>query len=221
MFVPEIYRPPAPSWVEQLIRSFPLATLVTAGPGRPFATHLPTVPACDVTGAPRRALVGSTIFGHLNRANPHWSALCAGTAALLVFQGPGGYVSPTVYRTTPAAPTWNFAVVHVHGTLRPIDSPKRTMQVVRGTARVFEERFGAGWDMTPSLGYFGELLPGVAAFEVDVESVDGMFKLSQEQRPEVRRRVADAFGRSERGLHRELAAMMDRLNDTMVGGGTR
>lgn len=214
MFVPDIYQPPAASWVEELVRSFPLATLVTPGPERPFVTHLPTVLEDDLSGTVARpsGLVGSTILGHLNRANPHWLALRPGTAAVLVFQGPNGYVTPTIYGTTPAAPTWDFAAVHVHGTLHPIDSRAKTMRVVRETARIFEDRFAAGWDMSRSLGYFGQLLPGVAAFEVEIESVDGMFKLSQEQSPEVRRRVSDAFRRSERGLHRELAEMMNRLD---------
>jgi transcriptional regulator len=220
VFVPDIYRPPDDGWIAELVRSFPLATLVTAGPDRPFVTHLPTVLERDLTGTstPEPGL-GGTILGHLNRANPHWSALRPGTAAVLVFQGPGGYVTPTIYPTAPAAPTWNFAAVHVHGTLRPIDSPARTMRVVRQTARIFEERFGAGWDQGPSLGYFGQLLPGVAAFEVAIESVDGMFKLSQEKEPEVRRRVADAFAHSERGLHRELAALMNRLDQPAAVSG--
>jgi transcriptional regulator len=64
--------------------------------------------------------------------------------------------------------------------------------------------------MNGSVGYFRTLLPGVGAFTLDIESVDGMFKMSQEQNPAVRRRVRDAFSESTCGLHQELAVMMDR-----------
>lgn len=211
MFVPEIYRPPDPAWLTELVRAYPLAILVTTGPDGPLATHLPIVLAADVDGTePPETLEGTTLYGHLNRANPHWAALDGGANALVIFQGPDGYVSPAVYRTTPAAPTWDFTAVHVHGTLRPVARPAHTMRIVRATARVFEARFGDGWDQTSSLGYFGTLLPGVGAFALTVTAAEGMFKLSQEQEPDVRGRVAESFANSDHGLHRRLAALIER-----------
>lgn len=220
MFVPEIYRSPDPAWLTELVRAYPLATLVTTGPDGPLATHLPIVFAADVEGteAPE-TLDGATLYGHLNRANPHWAALEGGTGALLIFHGPDGYVSPSVYRTTPAAPTWDFTAVHVRGALVPVARAAPTMRIVRATARVFEERFGAGWDQTASLGYFGTLLPGVGAFELTVTAAEGMFKLSQEQPPEVRGRVAAAFAHSDQGLHRRLAALIERAARARIGVG--
>src|SRR5262245_42729466 len=103
MYVPDCYRPRSPSWNSDLVRLFPLAILVSDGPRRPFATHLPTLLAEDLDGAgppPGTDLTGGRIYGHLNRQNPHWAALKPGSAATLIFQGPNGYVSPTVYQTT-------------------------------------------------------------------------------------------------------------------------
>ncbi|MGV9695825.1 FMN-binding negative transcriptional regulator [Streptomyces sp. NPDC003470] len=213
MFVPEAFAPPEPGWITELIRGFPLATLVTHGPRRPYVTHLPALLEADVegTGEAPADLVGTKMYGHLNRANPHWEGLAGPSEAVLVFQGPHGYVSPTVYRAEPAAPTWNFTAVHVQGTLRRIESPERTLEIVRATVATYEREQGTGWDMRSSLGYFDRLLPGVGAFEIDIASVDGMFKLSQDQSPERRTRVSDAFARSGRGLHGELAALMGRL----------
>jgi transcriptional regulator len=220
VFVPEIYRPPAAGWMTDLVRAFPLATLVTSGTDGPLATHLPIVFAADIDGTdPPETLDGATLSGHMNRANPHWAALAGGVSALLLFHGPNGYVSPTVYQTTPAAPTWDFTAVHVRGSLRPVAGAARTMRIVRTTARVFEERFGDHWDMTTSLSYFGTLLPGVGAFELEVIAADGMFKLSQEQHPDVCRRVAASFAHSDRGQHRELAALIERAAETTSGVG--
>ena len=214
MYVPRQYRPPGPEWNDEIVRRFPLALLVNSGPDRPFATHLPTLLARDLDGVAGEGaeLAGGRIYGHLNQANPHWGALRSGIAATLVFQGPNGYVSPTVYGITPAAPTWNFTAVHLHGTVRRIEDRELTMRIVCATVRALEGRLGAEWDMSDSTDYFRQMLPAVGAFAVDIEAVDGMFKLSQEQRPEIRRRTSTAFAASTRGLHRELAAMMNRLD---------
>lgn len=204
MYVPRPYVLDRSGWAVELIRGNPLATLVTNGDSVPFVTHLPVIVPPDADPE----LVGVELLGHLNKVNPHASALVDGQPVVLVVRGPHGYVSPCVYGTAPAAPTWNFTAVHVHGTLRLIHEPEETLRVVRATVAALEERHGRGWDMTGSIEYFRRILPGVQAFAVTVCEVYGMAKLSQEQSPEVRRRVADAFATSERGLHRELASMM-------------
>lgn len=218
MFVPEVYRPLDPAWSRELIRANPLATLVTLGPQGPLVTHLPAILRADGDGEDHSSadVADLTLFGHLNRANPHWRTLVDGTDATLVFHGPGCYVSPAVYQIEPAAPTWDFAVVHVHGRLTPIAGSAATLAVVRTTARLLEQRFGRGWDSTGSLEYFDDLLPGVGAFEVRVTSVDAMFKLSQEKEPEIRRRVRDAFAETDGPLHRELADLIDRAHRQLL-----
>ncbi len=196
-----------------LVRGNPLALLVTNGKPEdgPFATHLPVIADPDRHKEWPPALVGSTLLGHMNRMNPHWEALEHGSTVLLTFTGPHAYVSPTVYQVTPAAPTWNFTSVHIRGTVQKIDSLEETLEVVKATVRAFEADFGAGWDMTESLDYFRRIVPGVGAFRIEVTGADGMFKLSQEQPPEVSDRVRRSFGGRECSRHRETAALMDRL----------
>ncbi|GAA2697485.1 FMN-binding negative transcriptional regulator [Nonomuraea recticatena] len=215
MFVPGPYRQPDDGWTAELVRGSPLALLATNGPASagPYATHVPIIP--DPAGPEPWAddLSGAVLLGHMNRANPHWKALEADVPVLVTFAGPHAYVSPTVYGVTPAAPTWNFTSVHVHGTLRPISGEAETLQVVCATVRAFEAAFGTGWDMTDSLGYFRRILPGVGAFRIAVTRAEGMFKLSQEQRPEIRERVRGSFaGRTSCGP-RQVAELMGRLTD--------
>jgi transcriptional regulator len=62
--------------------------------------------------------------------------------------------------------------------------------------RAFEARFGFDWEMSTSYGYFNEILPSVGAFEVEVTDVQSMFKLSQEQSPELRERVLHSLPRA-------------------------
>jgi transcriptional regulator len=213
MFVPRRYREPDGSWMVDLIHKNPLALLVTNGGAAdgPFATHLPVIPDPRMTGEWSADLSGATLLGHMNRANPHWAAMENRSVVLLAFTGPHAYVSPTVYEVTPSAPTWNFTSVHVRGVVEKIDSLEETLGVVQSTVRAFEAEFGANWDMSTSIDYFRKIVPGVGAFRVTVYEAKGMFKLSQEQAPEIRGRVRHSFERRECGRHREVAELMSRF----------
>ena len=213
MFVPCQYRQPNGTWMADLIRKNPLALLTTNGTDHrePFATHLPVIPDPRMTGEWAADLSGGLLLGHMNVQNPHWSALRDGDPVLLVFTGPHAYVSPTVYEKAPAAPTWNFTSGHVHGVAEKIKRTEETLDVVQSTVRTFEAEFGTDWDMADSVDYFRKILPGVGAFRVTVSGADGMFKLSQEQEPQIRERVRQSFADSSRGIHRETADYMGRL----------
>jgi transcriptional regulator len=211
VFVPATYRQPDQSWTIDMIRSNPLALLVTADPLGPgvHATHVPVIldPAAgDPTAGDPAEIV---LLGHMNRANPHWAAVEAGEA-LVVFTGPDSYVSPTVYQTTPAAPTWDFTSVHVRGPVQLLDEGEPTLAVVQATVRAYEAEFGTGWDMSESVGYFRKILPAVGAFRIQGRRTEAMFKLSQEQPPEVRERVRESFGGDPTGRRGEVADLMCR-----------
>lgn len=214
MFVPRHYREPDSSWMVDLMLANPLALMVSNGqPGDPpFATHLPVIPDPERSADWSAGLSGATVIGHMNRENPHWAALRDGDVVLLTFTGPHAYVSPTLYETTPAAPTWNFTSVHVRGVVAKIESLEETLGVVQSTVRAFETGFGTGWDMTDSVDYFRSIVAGVGAFRVTVSAADGMFKLSQEQPPEVRHRVRRNFDARECGRHRATADLMGRIS---------
>ncbi|MFE6475470.1 FMN-binding negative transcriptional regulator [Streptomyces rochei] len=216
MFVPSHYREPDSSWMADLIRDNPLALAVINGRADdgPYATHLPVIPDPQASNEWSDTLTGTTLLGHMNRANPHWRALEDKDVILLAFTGPHAYVSPTVYEVTPAAPTWNFTSVHVRGVVEKIDSLEETLDVVRATALNFEARFGDGWDQSESVDYFRRIVPAVGAFRVKVTGAEGMFKLSQEQPPEVRDRVQKSFSGRECTRHRETADLMSRLPHT-------
>ncbi|MET8764386.1 FMN-binding negative transcriptional regulator [Lentzea sp. NPDC004782] len=213
MFVPAQYREPHGRWITDLVRDHPLAQLVSNGPAgsSPFITHAPMILDPGHADPDPDDLHGAVLWGHLNRANPHWAALGDAGEVTAVFTGPGSYVSPTVYDRTPAAPTWNFTAVHVRGTLRRVLDAEQTLATVTATVRAFEANHGTGWSMESSLDYFDELLPGVGAFRLAVTGVDAMFKLSQEQPPEVRVRVRDHFAGGAQAHHCRIAEMMDGL----------
>ncbi len=215
MFVPCHYREPNVSMMVDLMRENPLALMVTNGAPAdvPFATHLPIITDPYWAGHASPDLAGMVLLGHLNRANPHWAALETGSMILLTFTGPHAYVSPTVYGITPAAPTWNFTSVHVHGVVEKLTSTEETLEVVRETVLAFEKEFGDNWEMSDSLDYFRRIVPGVGAFRLRVTRAQGMFKLSQEQSPEIRERVVRSFAAHGSTRHAQTAELMSHLAD--------
>ncbi|MEV0385920.1 FMN-binding negative transcriptional regulator [Nonomuraea sp. NPDC050643] len=195
------YAAARPEQVAALVRENPFALVVSAADGVPVATHIPVV----VEDRPGDGFEGATLLGHMARVNPHWRSWEPGTQVLVVFSGPDGYVSPTVYRTDPAVPTWDYAAVHLTGRVKLIDD---ALDVVERTVQAAESLREPAWEPTPaSREKFAELLPGVVAFRVRVHAEQSMFKLSQDIDAEryarvradvsaVNPRLADLMGRS-------------------------
>jgi len=220
MYIPDSYRGDERNAVE-LMQRYPLALMMSGShDGLPFATHLPTVippDTAEALSAGTAPLAGISIFGHLNRSNPHWQALQDGGQALLVFSGPNSYISPTLYDPGPAAPTWNFISVHARGSVRPIVDRDQTLDVIRRTVTSMETAFGGGWDMTGSLEYFDRIVSGVGAFELKIETVDCMMKLSQEKNLATRQQVIEGLSRQE-GSVRDICHWMKRSVQSDLSG---
>ncbi|MCK2220181.1 FMN-binding negative transcriptional regulator [Actinomadura sp. ATCC 31491] len=191
------YAAARPEQAAELVRSNPFALVVSAVDGVPVATHAPVILEGD-------AVEGGTLLGHMARANPHWRSFASSPDVLVVFSGPHGYVSPTVYATDPAVPTWDYAAVHATGR---VELAEDALDVVERTVAALEAPRDPAWTPTPaSRERFRALLPGVVAFRVRVRTEQSMFKLSQDLDAERYARVREAFAADNPGL----ADLMDR-----------
>ncbi|WP_129670159.1 FMN-binding negative transcriptional regulator [Phytoactinopolyspora endophytica] len=212
MHTPRHDRPDTAARESRLIRDNLFGLIISTGDdGAPAATHVPMLRSPEdgaSTPDDSTVLVGTKIIGHMARVNPQWRSFAGAPDVLAVFSGPDGYVSPTVYQTTPAAPTWNYAGVHVTGPVRLIDDPEESLDVVLSTIHASEAHMASPWDFSTSMDYFRRILPGIMAFEITVKTVDSRFKLSQEKPAEIQHRVHDSFAASPHGRDRELAALM-------------
>ncbi|MFD0483992.1 FMN-binding negative transcriptional regulator [Kineococcus sp. GCM10028916] len=208
MHVPAEYRAPSAAAVADLLDRNPFALLVgVSGEGpdaAPVATHVPVVRPADAGPAVR---VGDVLWGHLATVNPQWREFTGHPRGLLVFSGASGYVSPTTYRVEPAAPTWNYAAVHVTARIEVLPAGEETLSVILETVRALERRQNSPWDVTPSMDYVRRILPGVIAFAAHVEDVRAEFKMSQDKPPEVRERVRERFAADGRD---DLVEAMDQ-----------
>jgi transcriptional regulator len=179
------------------------ATLVSGSAAGMQVSHIPLVAERDGAGKLR-------LLGHVARANPHWQSLEDAAEVLAIFQGPHGYVSPGWYQQLPAVPTWNYAVVHARGRATLMDEAELHELVMR-LSTIYEEGRPRPWKLSEQPADFvSGLLKAIVGFSIDVERIEGKFKLSQNRPAEIPR-VIEELEREEPAL----AALMREQGGTM------
>lgn len=197
LYVPAHFRPADEAQMLALIERHAFGTLVSTGPAGLQVSHIPFLPERGDDGRLR-------LLAHLARANPHGEGLERATEVVAIFQGPHGYVSPGWYENHPAVPTWNYAVVHAYGKVRPMDEAQLHDLVVR-LSNTYEAGREKPWRASELPAPFvGALLSAIVGFELEVERLEGKFKLSQNRPAEIPRVIAAL----EREGEADLAALM-------------
>jgi transcriptional regulator len=168
------------------MRRFNFATLVTVHEGSPFATHLPFLVYPD------RGEHG-TLVSHMARANPQWRDFSLGGDAMVVFQGPHAYISPSWYEAHPSVPTWNYMVAHVYGVPKIIEDDAQVREILRSLVDEHERGFAQPWKLEFPESYFQSMIKGIVAFELPIARIEGKFKLSQNRSTTDQERVITAL----------------------------
>lgn len=178
------------------------------------------VPDLQATALP--FLVDDTLTvvrAHVARANPHWKSI-DGATGLMIVPGLDGYISPNWYPSKAehhrVVPTWNYEVVHLHGTVQIHDEPEWKRQLVSDLTDEHEERTErpAGveaWQVSDAPSEFIDgQLRAIVGVELHIATIEAKRKLSQ-NRPEADRLGAiDGLRSSTASLDNLLADAMDR-----------
>lgn len=188
-----------------LIRAYPFATLVTRAADGLTANHLPF------------ELVGEVLHGHVARGNE--LAQLDGAEVLLVFQGPDGYISPNWYpskhETGREVPTWNYAVVHVHGWLRVIDDAAWLRRLLETLTDHHEAGQPQPWKISDAPDdHIETSLRAIVGLEVSIDRIEGKFKLSQNHPARNRAGVIAGLRERDGDGDAELAAWMSRQEES-------
>jgi transcriptional regulator len=120
------------------------------------------------------------LSGHIMKSQDHHKAFEKNPNVLCVFTGHHSYISATWYSDPHQASTWNYMSVHVRGKLSFLDE-KGLVDVLKKTTLHFEEGNKDSTTVFDNLSpeYTSRLMKAIVAFEVEVESVENVFKLSQ------------------------------------------
>jgi transcriptional regulator len=214
-----MYNPPhfvetRPEVLHRIIREHPLGTLVRVEDGALDADHVPFEfdPAAGPLGL---------LSAHVARANPLWQRCPTGTPVLVIFRGAAHYVSPNWYpskqETHRQVPTWNYEVVHAHGTLTVRDDERHVRALVARLTRHHDAGEPRPWKMGEAPpDYIDTMLRNIVGIEVAITALVGKSKLSQNKELRDRRTAADTL--AERGQPALAEAMRAALPP--LGGGS-
>lgn len=206
-----MYRPPAfredrCEILDAAIRTHPLATLVTQGREGLTANLIPFTLVVAADGARR-------LRAHMAKANGQIADLRDGAEALVIFQGPQAYVTPSWYSAKrehgKVVPTWNYVVVQARGRPLIIDAPDWLRTQIHALTTQQEQGLAEPWtvDDAPADFVAGQL-KGIVGLEIPVERIEGKWKISQNQSPANHAGVMD--GLRDRDPASAMAAMMER-----------
>lgn len=191
MYLPAHFAETRPEELHRIIQAHPLGMLVTQGEHGPDADHIPF--HLDPSAGPL-----GTLTAHVARANPLWQRHPADRPVLVVFRGAEAYISPNWYPSKHEAhrqvPTWNYEVVHAHGTLTVRDDERFVRSLVSRLTRHHEAPEPRPWRMGDSAPEFIDgLLRAIVGIEVTITALVGKSKLSQNKEARDRLNAADTL----------------------------
>ena len=163
-------------------------------PDGPRVAHTPLIMGDD-----------GTIGFHLARGNALVRHL-DGARALIVVNGPDGYVSARWYADGAQVPTWNYLALEAEGTVRRIDREALHALLTRISAHNEARIEGAPWtmDKTPPVTQ-SRLMDAIVGFQLTPEAWRPTFKLSQNKPADERERLIAGLEASGSGA---IASLM-------------
>jgi transcriptional regulator len=187
MYIPRANNEERVSVLHKLMEDQPFATLITMGSSGLFASHIPMV--LEQNGAK------GLLKGHISRANTQWRIYTPSIEALAIFSGPQHYITPSWYpekqETGKVVPTWNYVVVHAYGYLKVIEDEAWLMAHLEKLVTAHEASFVVPWrvgDAPPD--YIASQAKGIVGLQIDIERLEGKWKVSQNRSEQDRSGVA-------------------------------
>ncbi len=173
LYIPKAHLVKDRQFLHDFMDEYSFIDLVTGSPEIRI-THIPVL-------LDRSAGKYGKLYGHISRQNPQSGTFDGQHDAVIVFRGPDAYISPTWYAKPEVVPTWNFAVVHASGRLKPLAEKKSLHDLLARLIRKFEFNDSAYDFGTLSETYKYGLIAGIIGFEMEIERLEGKFKLGQER----------------------------------------
>lgn len=191
MYLPKHFQETRVEVMHGLIRENPLGVLVTLGSDGLNANHIPI----EIDPEP---VPFGTLRGHVARANPVWRDYAADVEALVVFQGPARYVTPSWYptkrETGKVVPTFNYAVVHAYGAMRIVEDAAWLRNLVERLTDEFEATRPEPWQIIDApASYIDAQLNAIVGIEIAITRLLGKWKVSQNKSAADRAGVAQAL----------------------------
>ncbi len=152
-----------------------------------------------------------TIFlrGHIMKNTDHHKAFMLNNNVLVLFTGPHCYVSASWYADVQTASTWNYMTVHAKGKINFTDN-EGTIEAVKLLTNYYEAADSiASFNQIPA-GYVDKLIHAIVGFTIEVESIDNVFKLSQNKTVDEQKNIINHLQKIDNFQAKEIAVEMKK-----------
>ncbi len=206
MYIPKSFHETDVAKLHDFMQQHSFATLISSGESDFIASHIPLL-------LDREAGQFGRLTGHLAKPNTQWQS-AEGERVLIIYHGPHAYISPTWYDAQNVVPTWNYVTVHAYGVLKTIDDPGRLYEVIRATVEVYEASMPQPWSMlSPDTDFIEKLMGGIVGFDIQIDRLEGKWKLSQNHPAERREKVIHSLMASGDYESSQVASLMIEIRD--------
>lgn len=195
MYQPTMFKETRLKVLHELIDSFPFANVVVTHTGGVEVAHLPLI-----LDSSKQKLIG-----HIARANPLFKILStAPQSVIVIFNGEHGYISPRYYlEPEQHVPTWNYAVVQVHGKMSLIAHESSLIEILDQLQSQYDIST-TDWDNPKMMAQ----LKGIGGFEIEISELNGKFKLSQNRTMDNQQHIIQKLSESKLINDVQLATFM-------------
>lgn len=206
MYTPEQFAENDPNRICELISSNPFGMLITVDEGYPSLSHLPFIFESNAGSHGK-------LIAHMAKDNPQWKSLLGSESVVVVFNGAHGYISPTMY-SNPGVPTWNYAAVLLHGKPVIFEDPVEIEKVLEKTSAYFESGRPNAWKLSFPVEK-NKLLRMIVGFEINIQKIEGKFKLSQNRTAQEQQNIISELANSNNSGDIELSKFMKSYYEDM------
>ena len=209
MYIPGAFAKTDADEIARFVDRHPLATLIGSMDGRLDAHPLPFIREGAI-------VPGERLISHAAHGNGIWRLGESPSEVLLIFSGAEAYISPSYYPTKReqpgVVPTFNYARVHLRGTLTCSHDAQEKRRVVATLTDRMESGRAEPWAITDAPpDYVEKMLKGIVALSFEIRAIEAAWKASQNRQPADRRGVVAglrADARDAAGL--EAAELAER-----------
>lgn len=208
MYVPNHFKEENIEQLHQYIRDYSFGLLIISDNQGIEANHVPFLLRVESSN-----LLG-LLQCHLARNNSAWQRLQTGARVLVIFQGPNAYISPSWYATKAetgrVVPTWNYLAIHVEGNAQVIDDPIWLKKHLHQLTEQHEANRDQPWSVDDAPADFtSRLIEAIVGIEINIETLTGKLKASQNQPAQNRQGVKAGLQFEESKPHLTMSDLIE------------